>query len=359
MNGVAPPAWTVEKREDGESWTLSDGNIEFGLCHGLPDTDLREPKKYKIYPCFSRQYGESQTSTIRMSGSHETLGYLLPITSFRGEEGFPDEWSLRFARVALEKLISPQHLSNFAAERATPPQVGEDLLPDDIFDDRLSVAVFGNWNLDKVSIQSEHVHAMMLEHYVIPADISTDLRLAPDYRKNLSVRPPSGDLSDVLEILTGLIIDADFDKSALGRFLKYYQTFEICFEKIYSAGVNALVDLKLKPYAAKKKLDALTSDRTRLGILAAHCLSPNRIIERFDDLGSRCLELLSEAGAETETQDWAQRLYLVRNLMVHEHIRVLQVPHEKVEAVNEALRAACCEIITNFVEPNLQDAWKP
>lgn len=359
MEGGIQSAWSVTKREDNESWALHDGSLEFGLCHGLPQTDLPDPKKYQMFPCFSRQYGESQTSTIRMSGSHETIGYLLPITSFRSEEGFADDWSLRYARVALEKLITPSNLSFFARKRTTTPQSSEELYPDEVFDDRLSIAIFGNWNLSQVSIPVEQLNAIMLEHRVIPADISQTLRMSPEYHKHLNVRRPSADLLDVLPILTGLIIDADFDNSSLGGFLKYYQTFEICFEKIYSAGVDALVALKLRPYAAKKKLDSLTSDRSRLGILASDCLSPARINERFETLGSCCLGLLTEACADTQPQDWAQRLYLVRNLMVHEHIRILKVSREKVDSVNDALRSACCEIIANFAEPNLGETWKP
>lgn len=165
-------------------------------------------------------------------------------------------------------------------------------------------------------------------------------------------------LDEDIEVIFQLLRQSDADTSEAGRFLRLYQLIEYSIEKVYSWSLRALLGMEMSSWRLKKRLSAITADRSRLGILAAHCLHPTVNRAALDALAVTCRDLLKDLGEKLTGQEtWDFLLYSVRNVVVHDQIKLIRTPNDYLPSLNDTLREVCLELTSNLFEPDLSKIW--
>ncbi|MBB2203887.1 hypothetical protein [Gluconacetobacter takamatsuzukensis] len=333
----------------------------FEIMHRLPDIDLRDVNLYFFAFCLTGHSGEAQISRLQMRGTHASLGYVFPMTFFRGEAAIDGDWPKRYARVAFHKLIDLSNIANFAPEATLHGFRDRCIFPDEIFPDHLSIVVAGLKNLNDAGIGIEQLKLMLLAQKITILDRyerDPNFYSSDKFSMSVSLAAVSPVIGEDIGVIFQLLRQSDTDTSEVGRFLKLYQLIEYSIEKVYAWSIKALLGMDISSWRLKKKLATITADRSRLGILAAHCLQPTVNRVAFDALAVACRELLGDLGEELEDGgSWHHLLYNVRNIVVHDQIKLIRTPNDFLPALNDALRDACFELTSTLTEPDLSTIW--
>ncbi len=333
----------------------------FEIMHRLPDIDLRDIDLYFFAFCLTGHSGEAQISKLQMRGTHESLGYVFPMTFFRGEAAIDGVWPKRYARVAFHKLINLSNIANFAPEATLHGLRDKCIFPDELFPDDLSIVVAGLRNMEGVGIGIEQFKLMLLAQKITILDrYERDRNFCSldKFSISVSLSTISPVIDEDIDVIFQLLRQSDADPSEVGRFLKLYQLIEYSIEKVYAWGIKALSEMDISSWRLKKKLSAITADRFRLSILAAHCLQPTVNQVAFDAVAVACRELLEDLGEELEgSRSWHHFLYNVRNIVVHDQIKLIRTPNDFLPTLNDALRDVCFELISSLTKPDFSTIW--
>lgn len=347
---------------DGDTATVGSslGQV-FEVGHRMGDCDLRDASKYDLSFCLTGFHGEAQVARVQTRGEHTPLGYVMPITAFRSDAGLGDEWTKRFAHVAFRKLISLENFERYAAWKAFDSLRGKRLFPDEVFPDDLSLLILGKLNLEKAAISQSYLDLMLLDHGITRVGNAgwgkRPINLAK-FSKNISVRSMSQVIKDDISVIYSVISSSDDDRSEVGRFIRLYQIMEYCLEAVYSWGLSSLLKAGFSSWKLKKKLGELTGERYRLGVLVSHCLSKPLSSSPFDLLAEECRNFLTALSEDADDQSWQKLLYAVRNVVVHDQIRMLRAVNVPLTSINRHLRQVCFEVIANLKEPDLSEVWR-
>lgn len=333
----------------------------FEVMHKLPDIDLRDVNLYFFAFCLTGYSGEAQVSKLQMRGTHASLGYVFPMTFFRGEADIEGDWQKRYARVAFHKLINLSNIANFAPDASIDVLRDRRVFPDELFPDNLSIVVAGLQNLDDAGVRVEQFKLMLLSQGITILDrYERDRKFFAEdtFSASVSLAAPSPVLDEDIEVIFQLLRQSDADTSEAGRFLRLYQLIEYSIEKVYSWSLRALLGMEMSSWRLKKRLSAITADRSRLGILAAHCLHPTVNRAALDALAVTCRDLLKDLGEKITGQEtWDFLLYSVRNVVVHDQIKLIRTPNDYLPSLNDTLREVCLELTSHLFEPDLSKIW--
>lgn len=320
-----------------------------------------DPAKYLTLLCFTGHVGEGQTAQIKLRGADQSsLGYVFPLSALRTGAYVEGDWPRRYAWVAVNALLAGTDLEGMVGALSAETLRSEDLLLDDIFLSYLSVAVFGLSNLAKHSIPTAPLHLMMMSEGVrfpsAPA-LFGDRPPLREWSGTMSCSAISQEAMADVETLTVLIRLADEFDSSVGVFLTRYQVVEHWLSKLFGVAVSGSYFDDPDPWTLKNRLTRVSGDRWRLAKLDTLALgNVNR--SRLNELGVRCRAFLSAVLGEPSPDDaWWKSLYAVRNVIVHDQARFVVGGFHNLDAVNEALRDTCLELLTCFSAPQPAEFW--
>lgn len=355
--------------QDGKAALASSLGDIFDVMCGLPEAERRDPDKYVALPCWTQHSGEAQTSSIRLRAhGQSTLGYLFPLTAFRSGAGLNDDWALRFGHVGFHLITQLEVLGKLAKPNATKMFRGQQVYLDDLLPEDMGVVVVGKENLAKNDITTEQLRLMLLKEGIQVADNlykSHDVASSSwaglegnPWRPAINLAMLSEPVRDEATVFFSLIAQSDVDRRGLGGFLLAYQVMEFCIGAIFSWGVRSLAGKDVSSWTMKRRLSAISTERYRLNILDGFCLGPGVNRGHFDALAEKCGELLDRTKVpKPASKSWQSQLYKLRNLLVHDHVKLIKAHDFKLDDVNRLLRDACFELLFHFKEPDFDACW--
>lgn len=320
-----------------------------------------DPALCVAYPCYAERVGEAQFSPIKIRGESEsTIGYLFPLASLVSGSAIVNDWARRYAWVAVNALLT--HTGSFLLGAARPQikslRDGETGL-DEIFPDRLGVAVVSRQAFNQVNISFDYARMLLMAggirfprqfHTVTPRDFSDE----PN--ESLTCPRPAKTFKhdDVSELLVEM---ADSTDSDIGTFITLYQNIEITLSRLFTTAISFAPSDDLSAWEMKERLQSISKETWRLSVLDRLCLSS---IDRSltARLAEECQEFLSKAGRPIKPgHTWWKLLYLVRNTIVHEQPTVIRDNYWNLASINVTLRTVCLNILLNYEDPEVEALW--
>jgi hypothetical protein len=328
----------------------------FQIRNCLNSAEQRELKNYEVQCCHTGVANQSAITCVRSHESGNTIGYIFPVTAFREQVGEPDDWITKFADVAFRGVVSKGFLTSFANAGDISALRDREIYLDDILSDDVSILVYGSEVAKSDGLDQAMIELSMLKSGIMTLSDLGDLDWSfPDfnYTKNLNIKKVSPVFCNETSIIKDLICISDMHRSSIGSFLSLYQALEFCIDCIFEWGVHQISTMNLDTWQLKDQLSRITTERRRLAILDSCCLSRMTSRTSLTDLKDSCIVFLQKLGVgEVNDMNWHQALYKVRNIFVHNQIKMMKSQNSYDEQFYSVFRKAVLDVIFSLRQAN-------
>lgn len=337
---------------DGDCRVDSDAGQLFEVANCTEPDERRDPLLYSSFVCQTAHVGERETRVLVDATTGATLGYVFPVTAFRDKENFIGTWPQRFADVAFRYATTFSALTTFGASVSIESLRGRKLYLDQVFDDRLSIAVLGNEARETLSVNADTLELMLFKHGVGIVNSRLDILQAPiqsSWTSRIKLTKPGQLVAQEAAVFLSLLKSADRDLMGIGAFMHLYQTLEFCIDHIFSWGVARIAQQQLDTWEMKSQLSQITGEPYRLSLLDLEHLRTLSSRATLNDLSDSCREFLRALNVEFDSNmHWHKLLYKCRNIIVHNQIMMMKVPNAPLKMLITTLRTASVEILFCF-----------
>lgn len=317
---------------------------------------------FKISLVNTPNVGESQVTGLRFKGADtSTCGYVFPITSLRTGEYLPDgRWPSIYAAAATRELVE----TGIAVPLVTCEALDvSELEITDLLPDNLGVLVLGCEQLDRASTSIEAVELMLMEYGYAPRSVSVVssavLHPAPVFETKVSLRPLAIGLIDEVVALKWLMASTSLQQTKAGRFLTLYQILECVLSRVFGkAMAHVIADKRClaDPWWVRDMVQQIQGEIWRLNFIQQHCLqsgtsSHNSFLENRE----ACQKLLVNLGLREPNATplaWANAIYRIRNIFVHNQAALREADDSLMENVCETLQIVCFEVMDGYNDPS-------
>lgn len=336
--------------------TIDDG-VEFVISAPLTLNDARDPKKYSVSSIFGGRHGERETSVVRVRDTDEsTVGYVFPISSLVAGDELPDnKWTRIYAGMAIYYVLFEGVANNFCLDWNRLAGAGSEISLDKIVDDRISILVLGKENLKRHGFSQELVQLMMLREGGWYPEVRNQLSLNASVKSledNINICLPSEDIKNDVGILLKIINIVDSELSPVAKFITLYQIMEYLVGHIFDVAITEILENRptgRETWKLREQLQKVAGERWRLAKLDqcfVHWRGGGR--ER-EALLAACQKFLNEIDNDAEVPEhWVKALYNVRNIIVHQQVRVILKEYINLSEICEALRYLSLDMVCFF-----------
>lgn len=326
------------------------------IKHAISCDDPENIEDFTVLLCNLGAVSEADTKKVVLSPSATQLGYCFPIAAIKSGEGIAAGWPAKFAEAGFRALMTLQNIDRYSVIRSANDLRNLEPDIDDLFSDENVLMVFSKQALRSENISSACLELSLLEQRIKLAQPFGQTQRPGDLAvedQNINLRVPRSLETDEIEIFCKLLNQADNDNSDVGGFMTYYQLIEFCIDKVFQREIRLLPTVIMSTWDLKQRLNDLTSEVARIGMLDQFYLQKPVRRQRFVELKSECVSLLGSAGeAQEKDVPWYKALYLVRNMVVHNQMRFhRQAGSMELSALNRVLRSACVEALFTFSAP--------
>jgi hypothetical protein len=348
---VAELAIEISETDEGCRVDSIAGQLFEVVNCAVPD-ERRDPLLYSSFVCQTARVGERETCALVVPITGATLGYVFPVTAFRDSENFQGAWPRRFADVGFRYATTFSALSNFGAAVSIESLRGHKLYLDQVFDDRLSIAVLGNDAREGLGVDPDTLELMLFKQGIGIVNSRLDIlqtTVPSPWSNRIKLTKPGPLVAREAAVFLSLLKSADRDRVGIGAFMHLYQALEFCIDHIFGWGVEKIARQRLDTWEMKNQLSQITGEPYRLSLLDAEYLRTLSSRATLNDLADGCRDFLSALSVEFDGDTpWHKLLYKCRNIIVHNQIMMMKVPNVPLQTVVNTLRAAAIEILFCF-----------
>jgi hypothetical protein len=286
---------------------------------------------------------------------------MFPVASFGASEGFTGKWAPVYARAALKRLTQRDVISRYLSPEKLESMRGSEVAIDRVIPDEYAVLVLGREALNRFGVSDRDVPLLMLKEGVLviePGEGGSARDRSSEWTPVINVSKYSSIFSEDAHIFVKLFKAAERTGGESGTFIILYQVLEYCIEKVFEWGISGLVDNEISTRELKKRLSSITTEIYRLNILNTYCLSGGVDRKPMVSLAAEACKLLAALEVKLEEgRDWPALLYAVRNIVVHNQVRLMKIDLRSLDEINAVLKDVCLEIIFHFQRPDRSLLW--
>ncbi|MDP4005776.1 hypothetical protein [Methylobacterium sp. NEAU K] len=354
---VAELGITIEHGERTATIKASSSRV-FDLTHGVTVDQPRDESKYLVEICCTGFPGESNIINLKEKLSSQSIGYIFPVTSFRTGEYIEGVWPRRYAEVGFRKITNLEKLSAFSESGSIDSFKEKTLCLDDVISDEVGILVVGVEQMQRLGMTLDMLELLLLKDGITIVRSLDEVGHAickENWRSTINISVPDEIILSESVVLRQLFKSADADITGVGAFLLMYQAFEFCIDHIFAWAMHELARGGLTTWDMKARLSEVTGERFRLGVLDSKCLTRLTSRSSLDELKESSKIFLLAVGVEDQLEDqgWASLVYKVRNVIVHNQIKMMKAPQATLFDLNRALRQACLDILLSFSKPTV------
>ncbi|KPB02060.1 hypothetical protein [Ahrensia marina] len=342
-------------RSEQEAQLKSDLGVICTVKHGITVSSQRDSGKYYALLCNLGPVREAGTCIVSLSPGQHRLGFAFPLTALKSGVGIEEGWPSNFAEVGFRKLTTLENIHKYSVVRSMAELKHRELYLDELYSDNLTMFVFSREALANADVSTSILELMLLERGVyqvlgFQSLAETINGLHPLPSGPIKLRLPCLDAQGDSEVISELIKRGDADVSGVGGFLQYYQILEFCIDRIFQQEIRQLPSAQLDTWALKEQLGNITSERKRIAWLDVKYLRSTVDRNAFEELKVECIGFLKNSHIEIDEQkSWHECLYKVRNIIVHNQIKMHRTPGRvSLQDLNMALRKSSFELLLHF-----------
>ena len=342
----------VVETEEGCRVASKAGDL-FEIVNGAPPDVRRNPTLYSVFVCQTEHTGELDTRPLLDSTLGKTVGYVFPVTAFRGGEAIDGTWPRRFADIGFRHATQLPILSEFGAAISISAIRDRKVYLDEVFNDDLSIAVLSNDARDALAVAPDTLELMLFKQGIEIVHSRFDIRSDPPALSGLTAArliKPGPRVAGEATVFLSLFKSADRDQTGVGAFLHLYQALEFCIDHIFGWDVTRIGhDTSLDTWAMKEQLSRITGETYRLSLLDARFLRALPSRAPLNQLAQACSNFLKALEIEFETDaPWFKLLYKSRNIIVHNQMKMMKATSVPLRDLITTLREAAIEILFYF-----------
>ncbi|MFG1301934.1 hypothetical protein V5F49_19285 [Xanthobacter sp. V3C-3] len=334
----------------------------FTISNDIPDSEHYPLNKFYVTLCRTGNVSEIQSFAIKLRGEEKnSLGYCFPINAFGNAEAFEGKWRSVYGRAAFSFLTQSQMLRAALSDDTLKTLKGGEVGVRDIYDCDLSVMVLGREALDRFGISDTQLPLMLARQGICATDPSDNSPCPPIFKtwtSSVSLSPTSEEFRDEEILFWQLIRMAARSGWESGSFLILYQCLEFSIQRVFDWGMVNISPPGISTWDLKERLMKLINEQFRLNALNSYCLGGKIDAEILESVKSECRATLSAIGDSVEKHtSWVSALYALRNLVIHNQIRLMRRSDVSLREVNIALTRLCLEIIGSLSRPGEVGIW--
>lgn len=337
----------------------ADGLSSISIVHALIPPEPFDLKRFAIFPCFTGATRASEVMRLQFKGEYrpDTFGFVFPVTSFRNESEFQEEYLLVYADAAFKGFLTLENLSKFQSDQKWKDISGSSLELDEALSDNLSILAISKEICEKVKVSGVLLDFVLRKEGISICNTANELSLSPpivEFSENITIRLPKITKSDDLEVLATLLKNADQDNSEIGKFIQYYQFFEYMLKLVFEWGIPEASGEGLSAWAVRERLTQLGGEKHRLSLIDRVCSPGHRDTASRHEAKAACAKFLSLISADfKKEQPWYSLLYRVRSCIVHDQFSMLRSEYiRELGELNSSLRKVALDVLFYFEKPS-------
>ena len=340
----------------------SEGVNLFEIVHSIPEAEQHPLTSFHLALCRTGNSAELQSTAVKLRGEdRNSLGYCFPVNAFGNAEAFDARWTAVYGSAAFRFLTQAQMLRRVLSDDTLHSLRGQEVGVHNIYDDDMSVLILGREALDRFGVSSSQIPLMLAREGICVTDEEDYGSYPPIFKpwqQSVSLTRTSEEFRNEEELFWRLIRMAARSGWETGSFLILYQCLEYSIQRVFDWGMININPQGISTWDLKERLSKLTSEKFRLNILNNHCLGGRVDAEITESLKLECRSVLSTLGDDVTTHaSWTGALYALRNLVIHNQIRLMRRTDLSLRAVNIALTRVCLEIIGCLRAPGEDGIW--
>lgn len=337
----------------------------FEIPNRIPKSEHHPLTAFHVALCRTGNSAELQSFNLKLRGEDQnSLGYCFPVSAFGNAEAFDTRWAAVYGSAAFRFLTQAQML-----RRALPDDAlgalgalkDRDVGIHDIYDDDLSVLILSREALDRFEVSDGQIPLMLAREGICVTDEDDDGSYPPIFKPwqpAVSVARMSEEFRNEEELFWRLIRMAARSGWETGSFLILYQCLEYSIQRVFDWGMVNISPQGISTWDLKDRLSKLTNEKFRLNILNNHCFGGRVDGGILETLSVECRAVLAALGDDVEAHtSWTGALYALRNLVIHNQIRLMRRTDLSLREVNIALTRLCLEIIGSLAAPGENGIW--
>lgn len=334
----------------------------FEISNSVPSAEHHPLTAFLVTLCRTGNSTELQSSAIKLAGEdRNSLGYCFPVSAFGNAEAFDTQWAAVYGSAAFRFLTQAQMLRRFLTDDALGALRGQEVKIHNIYNDDLSVLILGREALDRFQVSERQIPLMLARKGICVTDEDDDGSYPPifkPWRSAVSVARISEEFRNDEELFWRLIGMAARSGWETGSFLILYQCLEYSIQRVFDWGMVNISPQGISTWALKERLSKLTNEKFRLNVLNNHCFGGQVDAETLETLRVESRAVLAALGDNVDAhKSWTDALYAVRNLIIHNQIRLMRRADLSLREVNIALTRLCLEIIGSLTAPDENGIW--
>lgn len=348
--------------EEGSRIVSADEAKLFEISHDIPSSEIYPISDFYIALCRTGNSAASQSFALKLRGEQKnSLGFCFPVSAFSNADAFGVSWAPEYGNSAFNFLTQANMLRTVLSDDKLRTLKGNTVRIDDVYDDDLSVLILGKEALDRFQVSESQIPLMLAREGIWVTDKDDYSSYPPifmTWQPAVSVDRPSQEFRGEEEIFWRLILMAARSGWETGSFLILYQCLEYSIQRVFDWGMVNINPQGISTWDLKERLSKLTSEKFRLTVLNNHCFGGRVDARILESLRSECRVVLSTLGDNTENhKSWITSLYALRNLVIHNQIRLMRRTDLSLNNVNVALTRLCLEIIGSLTAPGETGIW--
>lgn len=358
-----PDKIQISVREHPGGCVVSADEYElFLISSEIIDGERHPLNKFYYTLCRTGNVSEFHSFAIKMKGEdRNSLGYCFPITAFGNADAFEDKWPSIFGRAAFSALTQPHMLRAALSDDALKILKGGEVGVQDIYDSNLSIVILGRDALARFGISDVQIPLMLARQGICATDQSDNGPCPPIFKTwapSVSLSPTSEEFRNEEFLFWQLIKMAAGSGWESGSFLILYQCLEFSIQRVFDWGMVNISPSGISPWDLKERLSKLVNEQFRLNALSNRCLGGKVDNEILDLVMFECRATLSALGEPVDKHtNWVSALYSLRNLVIHNQIKLMRLTNVSLRGVNIALARLCLEIISSLSKPGDAGIW--
>lgn len=340
----------------------ADEFVLFEISNSIPEAEHHSLGVFHIALCRTGNSAELQSFALKLRGEdRNSLGYCFPVSAFGNAEAFDTRWAAVYGSAAFRFLTQAQMLRSVLSDDVLGLLRGQEVGIHDIYDDDLSVLVLGREALDRFEVSDSQIPLMLAREGICVTDEDDDGTYPPIFKPwqpAISVARMSEEFRNEEELFWRLIRMAARSGWETGSFLILYQCLEYSIQRVFDWGMVNISPQGISTWDLKDRLSKLTNEKFRLNILNNHCFGGRVDAGILEALRGECRAVLAALGDDVAAHtSWTGALYALRNLVIHNQVRLMRRTDLSLKEVNIALTRLCLEIIGSLAAPGEGGIW--
>lgn len=334
----------------------------FEISNSIPNAERHPLPAFHVTLCRTGNSSELQSFAIKLAGEdRNSLGYCFPVSAFANAESFDTRWAAVYGTAAFGFLTQAHLLRRFLTDDNLNALKDQQVNIHDIYKDDLSVLILGREALDRFQVSDSQIPLMLAREGICVTDEDDDGFYPPIFKPwqpAVSLARTSQEFRNEEELFWRLIRMAARSGWETGSFLILYQCLEYSIQRVFDWGMVNISPPGISTWDLKERLSKLTNEKFRLNILNNHCFGGRVDGGALETLKVESRAVLAALGDNVDAHtSWTVALYALRNLIIHNQIRLMRRTDLSLRDVNIALTRLCLEIIGCLTAPDANAIW--